>query len=103
MNIHEYQAKELLKQFGVNVSNGVVILSTDEIDQKIKQIRSKKHVLKAQIHAGGRGKAGGVKLCNSLEELKNKIIISDYLFLSSLVKSNIASPLKFYDQYLCLI
>jgi succinyl-CoA synthetase beta subunit len=71
MNIHEHQAKELLKQFGANVSNGVVIFSTDEIDQKIKQVNSKNYVLKAQIHAGGRGKAGGVKLCNSLEELKN--------------------------------
>jgi len=83
MNIHEHQAKELLKQFGANVSNGVVIFSTDEIDQKIKKVNSKSYVLKAQIHAGGRGKAGGVKLCNSVDELKknaknllNKILIT---------------------------
>ncbi len=72
MNIHEHQAKELLKQFGANVSKGVVVFSLDEIDEKIKQINSKKYVLKAQIHAGGRGKAGGVKLCSSLDELKDR-------------------------------
>jgi len=83
MNIHEHQAKELLKQFGANVSKGVVIFSLDEIDEKIKQINSKKYVLKAQIHAGGRGKAGGVKLCSSLDELKdmaknllNKVLVT---------------------------
>jgi len=83
MNIHEHQAKELLRQFGANVSRGVVVFFTDEIDQKIKNLNSKKYVLKAQIHAGGRGKAGGVKLCNSLNELKsnaknllNKILIT---------------------------
>ena len=72
MNIHEHQAKELLKQFGANVSKGVLVFSLNEIDEKIKQINSKKYVLKAQIHAGGRGKAGGVKLCNSLDELKDR-------------------------------
>jgi len=72
MNIHEHQAKELLKQFGANVSKGVVVFSLNEIDEKIKQINSKKYVLKAQIHAGGRGKAGGVKLCRSLDELKDR-------------------------------
>jgi len=72
MNIHEHQAKELLKQFGANVSKGVVVFSLNEIDEKIKQINSKKYVLKAQIHAGGRGKAGGVKLCNSLDDLKDR-------------------------------
>ncbi len=83
MNIHEHQAKELLKQFGANVSKGVVVFSLDEIDEKIKQINSKKYVLKAQIHAGGRGKAGGVKLCSSLDELKdmaknllNKVLVT---------------------------
>jgi len=72
MNIHEHQAKELLKQFGANVSKGVVVFSLNEIDEKIKQINSKKYVLKAQIHAGGRGKAGGVKLCSSIDDLKDR-------------------------------
>ena len=72
MNIHEYQAKELLKEFGAPVSKGVVILSLNEIDEKIKELNSKEFVLKAQIHAGGRGKGGGVKLVKSIEELKTQ-------------------------------
>ena len=72
MNIHEHQAKEILKEFGAPVSNGVVILSLKEIDEKISQLKSKEFVLKAQIHAGGRGKAGGVKLIKNLEELKKE-------------------------------
>ena len=70
MNIHEHQAKEILKEFGAPVSNGVVIYSTDEINEKISQLNSKEFVLKAQIHAGGRGKAGGVKLIKDISELK---------------------------------
>ena len=70
MNIHEHQAKDLLKNYGANVSNGVVILSEEEITKKIKELKSKKFVVKAQIHAGGRGKAGGVKILNNLEELE---------------------------------
>ena len=72
MNIHEHQAKEILKEFGAPISNGVVIYSIDEIKEKIKKLNSKEFVLKAQIHAGGRGKAGGVKLVNSVEELKKE-------------------------------
>ena len=70
MNIHEHQAKEILKEFGAPVPNGVVILSTDEIKTKISKLNSKEFVLKAQIHAGGRGKAGGVKLIKNLAELE---------------------------------
>ena len=70
MNIHEYQAKEILKEYGAPLSNGIVILSTSEIKRKILQLKSEQFVLKAQIHAGGRGKAGGVKLVKSLEELE---------------------------------
>jgi succinyl-CoA synthetase beta subunit len=72
MNIHEHQAKEILKEFGAPVSNGVVILSPNEIKEKISQLKSKKFVLKAQIHAGGRGKAGGVKLIKNIEELEKE-------------------------------
>jgi len=70
MNIHEYQAKKLLRDYGVPVSNGVVIFSLEEIDQKIKKLKSDNFVVKAQIHAGGRGKAGGVKLVKNLIEAK---------------------------------
>ena len=72
MNIHEHQAKEILREFGAPVSNGVVIFSTEEIKQKIKHLKSKNFVLKAQIHAGGRGKAGGVKLIKNINELETE-------------------------------
>ena len=72
MNIHEHQAKELLKEFGAPVSKGVVIFSLDEIDEKIQNLNSKGFVLKAQIHAGGRGKGGGVKLVKNISELKDQ-------------------------------
>ena len=72
MNIHEHQAKEILKEFGAPVSDGVVILSLDEIKQKITKLKSNEYVLKAQIHAGGRGKGGGVKLVKNVEELEHE-------------------------------
>ena len=70
MNIHEYQAKEILKEFGAPVSKGVVIFSIDEISKKISALSNKEFVLKAQIHAGGRGKAGGVKLIKNISDLE---------------------------------
>tara|TARA_B100000780_G_C21123081_1_gene455108 strand:- start:466 stop:1626 length:1161 start_codon:yes stop_codon:yes gene_type:complete len=72
MNIHEYQAKKILKDYGAPVSNGVVLYDKNEIDEKIKVLKSSQFVVKAQIHAGGRGKAGGVILTNSLENLKQE-------------------------------
>jgi len=70
MNIHEHQAKELFKKFKIQVLNGFVAFSLEEIDQKFKKLKTKKIALKAQIHAGGRGKAGGIKIVNGLDELK---------------------------------
>ena len=72
MNIHEHQAKEILKEYGAPVSTGVVIFSIDEIREKITKLKSKNFVLKAQIHAGGRGKAGGVKLVKNLKDLETE-------------------------------
>ena len=72
MNIHEHQAKKILKEYGAPVSNGVVIYDSSEVKNKIKLLKSKQFVLKAQIHAGGRGKAGGVKLIDSLENLEKE-------------------------------
>jgi len=69
MNIHEYQAKEILKKFGARVPNGVPIFSLDEIEKKAELLKFNKIVLKAQIHAGGRGKAGGIKIVNNVHEL----------------------------------
>ncbi len=72
MNIHEHQAKKLLAEFGAPISNGIVIFDVEEIDKKIGKLKSKSFVLKAQIHAGGRGKAGGVKLVKNIDELKKE-------------------------------
>ena len=72
MNIHEHQAKEVLKKFGINVPNGIAVFSLEEIDQKFKILKTNKIVLKAQIHAGGRGKAGGIKIVNNINELKKE-------------------------------
>ena len=72
MNIHEHQAKDILRKYGAPVSKGVVIKSLDEIKEKIKLLRGKEFVLKAQIHAGGRGKAGGVKVVTSAAEVKTE-------------------------------
>jgi succinyl-CoA synthetase beta subunit len=69
VNIHEYQAKKILKTFGVKVPNGEPIFSLDEVEKKIGLLKSNKIFLKAQIHAGGRGKAGGIKLVNNKEDL----------------------------------
>ena len=71
MNIHEHQAKEILKKYGAIVPAGVFSTNVDDLIEKAKNLKTEKYVLKAQIHAGGRGKAGGVKILNTLEELKN--------------------------------
>ena len=70
MNIHEHQAKDILKKFGAPVPIGVPIFALNEIDEKVKIIKTNKIVLKAQIHAGGRGKAGGVKVVDNIDKLK---------------------------------
>ena len=69
MNIHEYQAKNLLREFGAPVPKGVVIYNIKEISQKIKILKTDNLVVKAQIHAGGRGKAGGIKLVKTNKDL----------------------------------
>ena len=67
MNIHEHQAKEILEEFGAPVTSGIAIFKPQEINEKINKLKSDKLVIKAQIHAGGRGKAGGVKLVDRSE------------------------------------
>jgi len=71
MNIHEHQAKQILKKYGASVPEGVFALSVDELLEKAKSLNTKKYVLKAQIHAGGRGKAGGIKILDNIEELRD--------------------------------
>ncbi len=70
MNIHEYQGKEILRQYGVAVPNGKVAFTVDEAVKAGKELGSSVSVVKAQIHAGGRGKAGGVKIAKNEEEVR---------------------------------
>ena len=64
MNLHEYQSKTLLKKYGMPVQEGILITSPEEASKAFEQIDGKFAVMKAQVHAGGRGKAGGVKVVN---------------------------------------
>ncbi len=77
MNIHEYQAKEILKGYGVRIQEGIVIDSVDNAISAAEQLKAQTgtgwFVVKAQIHAGGRGKGGGVKLAKSLDEVKERV------------------------------
>jgi len=70
MNIHEHQAKAILKKYGAVVPEGIFATTVDDLVKKAKSLTTDKFVLKAQIHAGGRGKAGGVKILNTIEELE---------------------------------
>ncbi len=70
MNIHEYQGKEILRQYGVSVPNGRVAFTVDEAVEAAKELGTDVVVVKAQIHAGGRGKAGGVKVAKNLDEAR---------------------------------
>ncbi|AOZ87295.1 succinate--CoA ligase subunit beta [Bacillus xiamenensis] len=70
MNIHEYQGKEILRKYGVSVPNGKVAFTPDEAVKASEELGSSVYVVKAQIHAGGRGKAGGVKIAKTKDEVK---------------------------------
>ena len=75
MNLHEYQGKEILASYGVRIQRGLIASSPEEAVSAAKRITdetgSKWHVIKAQVHAGGRGKGGGVKLAKSLKEVSD--------------------------------
>jgi succinyl-CoA synthetase beta subunit len=70
MKIHEYQGKEILRQFGVTVPRGIPCMSVDEVEAAAQKLGGPVWVVKAQIHAGGRGKGGGVKVAKSIEQVK---------------------------------
>ena len=72
MNIHEYQAKALLKEYGAPVADGHVARSAHEAAAHARDLGGETFVVKAQIHAGGRGKGGGIKLVKTLDELKSE-------------------------------
>jgi len=104
MNIHEYQAKTLFRNYGLSVLNGGVAFSPDEAVDIAKGLDSQKWVIKAQIHAGGRGKGGGIKIANSLSEVKD--------LASSIIGMNLVTPqtgkkgkevLKVYVEEACEI
>jgi succinyl-CoA synthetase beta subunit len=73
MNIHEYQAKALFKDFGIPTTNNTVVSNAKEVDAALKSIHPSTWVIKAQVHAGGRGKAGGVKVISDAKEAKETI------------------------------
>ena len=102
MNIHEYQSKAILKKFGIKIPNGIPVFSLSEIEKKYKTLKTKKIVLKAQIHAGGRGKAGGIKLIKNVEDLKSE---SKKLFKKKLVTHQTGEKgkevLKLYLEETC--
>ena len=70
MNLHEYQAKQLFKQYALPVSEGVVCQTADEAEMALFQLNGDVWIAKCQVHAGGRGKAGGVKLVHNAEEAR---------------------------------
>lgn len=76
MNLHEYQGKEILSRYGVKVQRGIVATTADEAVEAAKKLTAETgtgwHVIKAQVHAGGRGKGGGVKLAKNLDEVREK-------------------------------
>ena len=72
MNIHEHQAKKILKNYGAKVPKGIFAFTVQDLLEKAKTLETEKYVLKAQIHSGGRGKAGGVKLVNNLNDLESE-------------------------------
>src|ERR1700689_2484085 len=91
MNIHEYQAKAVLREFGVPVPRGISAFSVEEAEQAARDLGGPVWVVKAQIHAGGRGKAGGVKVVKSVEEVKRE---AERLLGSTLVTHQTGAPGK---------
>ena len=73
MNLHEYQAKHLFEKFGMPVPNNRVVSSVGDVQAALNSLGGKRWVVKAQVHAGGRGKAGGVKLVNSVDEASHLV------------------------------
>ena len=101
MNLHEYQGKELLAQYGVTIQRGIVAHTADEAVEAAKKLTEETgtgwHVIKAQVHAGGRGKGGGVKLAKNLDEVKS---ISDDILGMMLVTPQTSAEGKLVNQVL---
>ena len=101
MNLHEYQGKEILNSFGVRIQRGIVAQTPDEAVAAAKELTAQTgtswYVVKAQVHAGGRGKGGGVKLAKNLEEVKH---ISDEIIGMHLVTPQTSAEGKLVHQVL---
>jgi len=101
MNLHEYQGKEILSSFGVGIQRGIVAQTPDEAVAAAKELTEKTgtswYVVKAQVHAGGRGKGGGVKLAKNLDEVKS---ISDDIIGMMLVTPQTSAEGKLVNQVL---
>ena len=101
MNLHEYQGKEILNSFGVNIQRGIVASSSDDAVIAAKKLASETgtdwFVIKAQVHAGGRGKGGGVKVAKSIDEVRE---ISDQIIGMNLITPQTSSEGKKVNQVL---
>src|SRR5690606_19828786 len=101
MNLHEYQGKEILESFGVRTQRGILATTPTEAEEAAKKLTHETgtgwHVIKAQVHAGGRGKGGGVKLAKNLEEVKQ---ISDQIIGMNLVTPQTSKEGKKVHQVL---
>ena len=101
MNLHEYQGKELLNSFGVRIQRGIVVSSPEKAVEAANKLNEETGtswwVVKAQVHAGGRGKGGGVKLAKSLEEVKS---ISDDILGMNLITPQTTAEGKLVHQVL---
>ena len=101
MNLHEYQGKEILNSFGVNIQRGIVASSSDDAVIAAKKLASETgtdwFVIKAQVHAGGRGKGGGVKVAKSIDEVRE---ISDQIIGMNLITPQTSAEGKKVNQVL---
>ena len=97
MKIHEYQAKEILARHGVPIQKGKVAFTPEEVEKVARELNVEKLVLKAQVHAGGRGKGGGIKLVNSVEEAKS---VSEKMFGMKLVTHQTSAEGKIVHRLL---
>ena len=92
MDIHEYQAKKILSSFGIGIPRGGIAYSPENAEYKAREIGGSKWVVKAQVHSGARGKAGGIIICNSAlevaqatDKLLGNSLISEILYLEQLI------------------
>ena len=93
MDIHEYQAKKILSDFGINIPRGGIAYSPENAEFKAREIGGSKWVVKAQVHSGARGKAGGIKLCNTELEVAQA---ADKLLGRKLITNQIIHFLIFF-------